>query len=265
MQEYSFKKVQVNDGIAALKKGWLESLTSPPDGMWESFRDYSTHWEIRHAGHLIGYTCVNDEHELIQFYVLPRYLSQGATIFKKYLAETSITKGMVGTNNSVYLSIALNFVKAVGIHTYLFRESFEVTIKEKEGILRKCQKEDIERIVDFCHYSINAPKGWLKGYISGLTEKGEVFVFEKDNNIIGTCEVRSSQAAPECVDIGMIVSPDFRKKGYGTYLLYRAKQIAKEWGKKPICSCEKDNVGSFKSISNCGFISLHQLLSINFK
>lgn len=62
----------------------------------------------------------------------------------------------------------------------------------------------------------------------------------------------------------MIVSPDYRREGYGTYLLSRAKAIALEWGKIPICSCEKGNVGSLKSIHNSGFISMHQFLSITF-
>lgn len=266
MQEkYSFKKNLASNKIAKLKEDWIKSLTSPQDGMWESFRDNSTHWEIRDADKLIGYTCVDDKNELLQFYIIPKYLSEGVAIFKKYIEETGIKKGIVATNNPIYLSIALSTIKDIELHTYLFRENHAVTIEEKEGVLRECQKEDIERIVAFCYYSIEAPIDWLKAYISGLVEKGEIFVFEKEDEIIGICEVRKSKTAPKFADIGMIVSPDYRKKGYGTFLLNQAKQIAKEWKKEPICSCEKDNTGSFKSISNCGFVSMHQLFSITFK
>ena len=96
-------------------------------------------------------------------------------------------------------------------------------------------------------------------------KKGEIFSLEDGDEIIGTCEVRKSITAPEFADIGMVVSPAYRRKGYGTYLLNRAKTIALEWGKTPICSCEKDNIGSVKSIHNCGFVSKYQLLSIDFK
>jgi predicted acetyltransferase len=111
---------------------------------------------------------------------------------------------------------------------------------------------------------MGAPKGWLQGYLGGLVEKGEVFFLEQGDNIVGTCEVRKSTSAPAFADIGMAVSPDFRRQGYGTYMLNKAKAIAVEWGRHPICSCEKENVGSFKSISNCGFASKFQLLSITF-
>ena len=102
-------------------------------------------------------------------------------------------------------------------------------------------------------------------YIGGLIEKKEIFSHEIGDTIIGTCEVRKSTTSPKFADIGMAVSPDFRRKGYGTYLLNKAKTIALEWGKAPICSCEKDNIGSYKSISNCGFVSTYQLLAIVFK
>jgi len=112
---------------------------------------------------------------------------------------------------------------------------------------------------------MEAPKEWLVGYIGGLIEKGEIFSLKDGNEIIGTCEVRKSITAPKYADIGMVVSPDYRRKGYGTYLLNKAKTLALEWGRTPICSCEKNNVGSIKSINNCGFVSMYQLLSIVFK
>ncbi|MFT4537431.1 MAG: putative acetyltransferase [Saprospiraceae bacterium] len=175
-----------------------------------------------------------------------------------------ISTGIVGTNNLSYLSIALNFVIELNVNTYLFRSNYEVNIEEKEGILKECQDEDIERIVNFYNYSIGAPKERLTGYIGGLIEKGEIFSFEKGDEIIGTCEVRKSTTAPAVADIGMVVSPDYRRKGYGTYLLYKAKTIALKWERIPICSCEKGNAGSVKSIHNCGFVSRYQLLSISF-
>lgn len=264
-KDYSFNKILVNKELIHLKNKWTKNLTSPQDGMWESFRDSATHYEIRHANKMIGYASVGDNNVLLQFYILPEHLSQGNEIFREFIQKMNIKNGIVGTNNPAYLSIALHFVKTFDIHTYLFRESFKTSIEEREGILKECQTEDLNRIVDFCHYSVGAPKEWLTGYIGGLIKRKEVFVFEKDNKIIGTCEVRKSETATDFADIGMIISPDFRRKGYGTYLLHKAKTIALEKGKIPICSCEKGNIGSLKSIHNCGFVSKHQLLSIGFK
>ena len=264
-QAYNFPKVTNIEELTILKKAWLASLTSPQDGMWESFRNSATDFGIVKENEMIGYAAIDENHQLLQFYLLPKYLPKGAAIFKTFIDELKINTGIVGTNNPDYLSIALNFVKELKVPTYLFRNTFEVTIEEKEDLLKACQAKDIEKIVHFCHYSTGAPKDWLVGYIGGLVEKKEIFSLENNEEIIGTCEVRKSTTAPAFADIGMIVSPDYRQKGYGTYLLNTAKNIALKWGKIPICSCEKDNVGSLKAITNCGFVSRYQLLSITFR
>ena len=253
------------DAISNLKEHWLASLTRPQDGMWASFRDGAKYWGIQSDNLFIGYACANEQQQLLQFYVLPKYLPQGISLFEQFIELTNIKHGVVGTNNPVFLSLALHFAQSVEVHTYLFNDHFKVTLADRDGHLHQCSPSDLERVVDFCHYSIGAPKEWLHQYIGGLIEKEEVFTFENASETIGTCEVRKSISDPRFTDIGMIVSPDHRKKGYGTYLLHKAKTIALDQGQTPICSCEKENIGSLKSIHNCGFRSIHQLLTFNFK
>lgn len=263
-RNYSFSEVLDVGDLAILENEWLSGLTSPQDGMWEFFRKNGTKWGIVSEGEMIGYASVGGDRQLLQFYISPGSLSLGRDIFSEFIEKMKITAGIVGTNNLTYLSIALHFVKELRVNTYLFRNSHEVEIEEKEGMLRECRVEDVSRIVNFCHHSMGAPKEWLEGYIGELIGKSEIFSFEQGDKIIGTCEVRKSVTAPEFADIGMVVSPEFRRRGYGTYLLHKAKTIALDWNKIPICSCEVGNYGSEKSIRNCGFESLHQLLSITF-
>jgi GNAT superfamily N-acetyltransferase len=262
--DYSFREA-APDELAPLKSEWLGSLTSPQDGMWESFRHGSSNWAITCDGNMIGYAAVNQDNRLLQFYVSRPHAANGDIIFKSFITEKKITSGIVGTNNPVYLSIALNFVQEQKIDTLLFRHTFEATVEEKPGQLMECQADDLEQLVDFYHLSIGAPKEWLSGYVGGLIKGGEIFAFVDADTIVGTCEVRKSASAPKFADIGMVVSPDYRKQGYGTFLLHTAKTIAQEWEKVPICSCEKDNVGSLKSIQKCGFVSRFQLLDVSFK
>ena len=87
---------------------------------------------------------------------------------------------------------------------------------------------------------------------------------ELGTEILGACEVRKSAVQPEVADLGMVVSVNHRRKGVGTYLLGQAKRISREWDRKPICSCEKENAGSLKSILNNGFRSVHQMLVMEF-
>ncbi len=262
---HRFNRITHVDEIAHLKSQWLSTLTSPQDGMWESFRNSAMNWGILFNDELVGYASVDEGNQLLQFYISPNKPLRGEVIFKEFIGRLKITTGIVGTNNLGYLSIALSFVNKLHINTYLFRSNHEVSLPEKEGTFWESQDKDNDRLVAFYHKSMGAPKEWLVEYIGGLIERREIFSLQDGDTLIGTCEVRKSATSPEFADIGMVVSPDFRRRGYGTYLLNRAKTIAIAWGKTPICSCEKDNLGSLKSIANCGFTSMYQLLSISFK
>lgn len=259
-----FSNRHTKEELRHLKQEWLQTLHSAQDGMWETFRDQAELWAIKDQQTIIGYACLDEDHQLIQFYLSPLYHARGAAIFQEFIQTFEIETGIVGTNNPVFSSMAFNFVKSIRVHTYLFRDNLVVTIPEKDGLLHQGQAADLNKIVAFYIHSIGAPEDWLNNYVGNRIQAGEIFYFENDNSIIGVCEVRKSPTNPTVADIGMAISTKFRKQGYGTYLLHQAKSIAQELGKKPICSCEKENLGSFKSITNSGFISLSQLLEIDF-
>lgn len=232
--------------------------------MWESFRAAATHWGIYREGSLVGFGLVNDHAQLIQFYLQDKHLPNRLEIFTALLEAAEIEVGFVGTHQPVFLSTALHFAKETTVHTYLFTLTQEQSVAEKEGDLTLCSTQDLEDATDFCHYSFGAPKKWLRAYLGSLIQQEALFKLTLGKKIIGTCEVRHSMALPDHADIGMIVSPDFRRQGYGTYLLGQAKTIAQQRGKKPICSCEAGNTGSLKAIYANGFRSRYQLLEIEF-
>ena len=119
--------------------------------------------------------------------------------------------------------------------------------------------------MDFYHASIDdAPKAWLNTYLGDLLAKEQVFYWDHKGDICGACEVRKSTTIPEVADIGMVVSVNYRRQGYGAFLAYQARTIAEAWGRHPICSCECDNLGSFRALSKAGFVSKHRLFKVDF-
>ena len=258
-----------NKDLEKLRAQWRSGLVRPEDGMWTSIRGEAKHVAIIHATKIVGYAAIGYEEieykdRLLQFFLLPAYRAQALDIFKELTSQYKITKGLAGTNNPIFLSTILHYAKAVSIHTYLFQYQFESAIPDKLGTLKQCTPEELGKLVDFYHFSMQAPESWLTGYLGALIDVGAVFYLEHKEEIRGACEVRISNTAPEFADIGIVVSPNNRKQGYGTFMLNQAKSIALDWGKRPICSCEKENIGSLKSIQNCGFVSDYQLLSIDF-
>ena len=263
MEEYEIVKGDKTE-IAALRAECLTSLTSPPDGMWQSFRAVADIWTIWKEEHVVGYALVDQARQLLQFYLQTLYLPNRLLIFRQLLETAKVKTGIVGTHQPVFISTALHFVQHLQVHTYLFREVVASTVAMKTGGLVEISKSQLPQMVTFYHYSVGAPETWLQVYLGDLIDRRALFCLRRNNQIVGTCEVRKSDAMSSCADIGMIVAPDFRRQGYGTYLLSLAKDIALERGLQPICSCEKGNIGSLRSIEANGFRTTHQLLAINF-
>lgn len=261
--KYQFNKLSETSAIEPLRDEWRNSLTAPQDDMWEAFTDvYATQWEITNEDKIIGYASVNEENRLLQFYVIPKWMDKGNQIFEQFIFEQKINEVIVGTNNPYYLSLAMHYQKSVRIHYYQFQNLLETKLDKKDGKLRLGKMEELEKLVEFCHTSTGAPKEWLNGYISTWVSKGGFFVFENESEILGTMEVRKSDTFPGVANLGMIVSPNHRKKGIGTFLLGKAKETALNWNLKPICGCDFDNVGSLKSINKNGFRNMNQMLLV---
>ena len=263
-KQIEFLRTAGEHEIQLLKQNWLKTLSRPQDGMWEAFRDMAIHWGIKDGAQWIGYACMNADHQLIQFYISPEHLDRGSTILQAFLRDFMIQTAVIGTNNPVFLSLATPLFQQFKLHTYLYEKVLDVEMKEREGEFRLCLMKDLPEMVRYCHFATGGPEAWLEGYIRNLIEKGEIFMLRNEEEIIGSCEVRKSLSASDFVDIGMIVSPNQRQKGYGSYLLNRAKEIALSMGKTPICSTTVDNLGSQNAIRNCGFRSMHQLLEVDF-
>lgn len=261
---YSFKKNDAPAILSPLKAIWQKSLVAPQDGMWETLTGYATPWEIQAENQTIGYACVDDENRLLQFFVLPPWMQAGETIFRQFIAQEKIEKGLVGTNNPMCLSIAMHVQKSVKVDTYLFTDYVKEATVERAGVFRMATEDELERLVDFYHKSMDGPEAWLTGYLGDLLAKGEIFFLEENGEILGACEVRRRASDPTLADLGMVVSASHRKKGIGTYLLGKAKEVAYGWDKEPICSCEKENMGSLKSIQKNGFRSIHQMVLMAF-
>ena len=263
-KQYIFNKTEYTSSLDPLKSEWQKSLTAPQDDMWEAFTDFADHWEIKEEDQLIGYACTNDDNGLLQFYLLPNWLQAGASIFQQFIDQENIKKAMIGTNNPVCLSLALHFQKLLKVDTYLFTDVLKVEFIEMHKPLRVVRSADLAIMVDYYHNSMGGPKDWLKGYLTNLIEREELFVLENKEDILGSCEVRKSDSDTKTANVGMAVAPAHRRKGLGSFLLGKAKEKAIEWGKKPICSCEMDNAGSLKSIQKNGFRSIHQMLYMEF-
>ena len=262
--KFQFIPTAHDSALHAMHSQWRNQLSAPQDGMWESLTEASNHWVIEAYEKPIGYVSINEDSCLLQSFLIPEWLDQQEEVLSDCISLLGVKQASVGTNDPLTLSMALHAQKSVRLHSYLFEDCLKVEPEKKEGTIVLASVNSIDSLVTFYHKSTGAPEAWLHYYLGDLIQKGELFYLEQQHEIAGSFEVRKRKTFPQVADIGMVVSPNHRRQGLGTFLLGQAKATAIEWEKAPICSCEKENLGSLKAIHNNGFRSVHQMLLIEF-
>ena len=82
-----------------------------------------------------------------------------------------------------------------------------------------------------------------------------MLIRKSDNKLIGMCNIRlrlNERLLSHGGHIGQGIRPTERRKGYASYQLYCALKFCDEIGiDRALVTCDKNNIGSAKTIQNC--------------
>ncbi len=252
--------------IADLRRDYLASLTAPIDGMWEAFAAMGRHWEIRCREARAGYICVNEQGQLLQFYVEGRFESFTPEFFAGVIARDEVDGAIVSTADPLFLGLCLDAHKQVRVHTFLYRDHHrgESGFKNAaEASLDVVQADELAEVAELQRDSLDQDPGdWLIGYLENLIARRELYALRVGGEIVGTGEARVSDSQPPFVDLGVITMRRHRRQGVATDILWRLKQICKDRELVPICSTTSENLGAQRAIAQAGFISRHRILEV---
>lgn len=260
----SFEAIENKASISTLQTEWRNSLTFPYDSAGVAEIERCQHWTLKIDEKIVGYACVSKKNTLYQFYITPIYLNHGKVVLEEFLKEREIKKALIGTNDPICLSLIMHFQKSIEIFGYLFKDMVEVNQEERDVDFRVAELAELERILNFHVRAYGAPENTdgIQNYYSDCLSKGVTFVLEKNNEIIGILEARTYTLGIKLTSFGVVVLPEYRNQGYGSYLLVEGKSIAKSRDSEAICGCSVKNISSQKGMENCGFRLLHLLLFI---
>lgn len=254
--------------LSHLKAAYLQSLAAPMDGMWDTgIIPQAPHWEIRMRDEQAGYCAVTDEGALLQFFLLPAFEVHGPTIFEHIVSQDIVHKAVASTIDPFFLSLCLDVQEQVAVHTYMY----EVRPEPEPGNSLRPDLEfspvgetALDRTVAFQRSCLGGDQdiGWLRAYSGNLIERKELFVLNRDDEWLGLGECRKSDSQLGVADLGMMVAPEHRGRGWGTDILRRLRAHGAASGLRPICSTTVDNSAAQKAILRAGFISRHRIMDI---
>jgi len=267
----SFQKCSDLSPILELKADYLTSLIAPMDGMWDSgFTLPAPHWKIFHDGILAGYYAANDEGGVLQFYLLPAHRKFGRAIWEKIQLQDGLTHAVVSTIDPFFLSLCLETQKGITVHTNMYEHRWDVIPEHADSsdlVFRPLKPDELERTIEFqqaCLSDEHDLREWLRGYSSNLINRGETWVLARGDEWIGMGERRKSDSQNGVTDVGMMVHPDKRGKGWAVYILTLMTTSCVADGRRVICSTTIENIGAQKAIERAGFGSDHRILNVTF-
>ncbi len=254
--------------LVDLRRACLASQAVPVDGMWEAFATMSRHWVIRSAGKRAGYFCVDDDGQLLQFYLEEPFEQHAAEFFAAVVARDEVEGAMVSTADPLFLGLCLDLHQQVRVHTYLYQDHHHgesAFAEAAEASLDVVEAGELATIVELQRDSLDQDLGdWLVGYLENLIARRELYALRLGGEIAGTGEARVSDSQPPFVDLGVITMRRHRGRGVASHVLWRLKQLCYDRELVPICSTTVDNVAARRAIARAGFVSRHRILEVAF-
>lgn len=253
--------------LQAMQEDFYKTWTAPLDDMWAlGIVARGNFYEILMENR-IGYLVVNEDHELLEFYIKEAFASEALEILLSCIHLLNIKKAYAITYAPSYFKLCMDLSDHHEVNSLLYEHEEKIAIKLPvvQLIHVIATYEMLDEAMAYTVNTIAASVEWLKPYYEGLIKTESLILYKLNDKIVATGEVRPSQISLGYANIGMTVAFDYRLKGLGSYVLNDMVKRSYDKNLKPICGTDIENIASQKTIEKCGFKVYHKVLKFKFK
>lgn len=232
----------------------VASLSSPYDSFLEEHIRNSAFFLIQDGAEDVGYWAIHGGERLTQFYVRRSYQRHAQTLFLQALERHSVKSLFVPTGDELLVSMIMDHDLAIKKQAYFFQEG-EMLLPSGEGdSFRPATEADLPGITEVCG-------DFLPDYERRM-EEGELFVYRRDDELLGIGLVEHSHLIESTGSIGMFVGEPFRNQGIGKAIIVRLRQWCRERGITPVSGCWYYNEASKRTLERAGMVTKSRLLDV---
>ena len=198
-------------------------------------RGWSDSYLITQDGEKIGYGSVSkldDKNSIFEFYIIPSFRNFAPLAFLELIHTSKASFIVCQSNDLLLLSLLFQFGQDINADTVLLEEDFTSSLHIDNVIFRKRNDKD----VIFEHRA--EPVG--------------TYVLEFNNEVVATGGFLLHYNMP-FADLYMEVREDFRRKGFGSYLIQEIKKRCYLAGRVPAARTGLDNIASKATLIKAGF------------
>lgn len=246
--------------VHRLRQGHVRAASAPLDGMWLcGLVPAARHVGLFQGDELVGYYCIDDDEQLLQFYVDDRCRVFAAEAFDAALERDQPQGAVVSTAEAEYLSFCFDRFDAFEVNALMYQHQYAA--KSEQVPLVSLGDEQLDEAVVFAHATLGAPKAWLRGYYAGLISRGELYALRESATLVGLGESRGFQGLqPGYADLGVIIGREHRGRSLATRVLCSLVSLNEQRGLKSMCSTESSNLAARKAIGRAGFTACNRII-----
>lgn len=218
-------------------------------------------YDVDYGSESLGMCMIDAEKSLVLWAFRDAAMGLAQSWMEAMLAARRIESAMVSTRQMRFLSLCLEYQKAITIESYLFEERLnrpQLESPMQDMVFLPAGKQDIEA----CKSIIGEP---YEGYLQNLQENEGLFVLEKKGQVLCMGELRGDATIPAFADLGMATHLEYRGKGLASFMVSKLLAEVNRRGLKANAACDFDNYASKKALEKAGMMATHRLLKISFE
>jgi GNAT superfamily N-acetyltransferase len=191
-------------------------------------------------GSVKGHENIAERDTIFEFYTIPSYRKYASAIFYELLLVSKASFIECQTNDLLLTSLLYQYAQNINSNVILFEENITSSLEIDTIIFRKRNEKDIV----FEHTS--EPVG--------------DYVLELNKEVAATGGFLLHYNFP-FADLYMEVKEDYRRKGFGSFLLQEIKKQCYLSGRVPAARCNTENTASRATLVKAGFKIAGYMLS----
>jgi len=182
-----------------------------------------------------------DKPTFYELYVEPDHRARASALFEAFLHETTPVAFEVQSNDALTTAMALTYARDIATERIVFRDHSTTGRVLPRAELR-------------CVTSSEEIQAAIKDRQGG----GE-WVLEVDGTVVGSGGVLFHYNRPYG-DVYMEINEEYRRRGFGSYLVQEIKRRCYELGAIPAARCDTTNKASQRTLQSAGFIPYAHIL-----
>lgn len=206
-----------------------------------------------------GYASVADA-TMLEFYLEKKHLAQAGAALSLIAQASAAQAVLCKSFDTNFLDACRRLNWSVEPVALLFRKIVDNSLPVPFPFTVQMASEgDIPEILQ-CHDGFFHSLSEIHSY---LAKDAQLFLYRVEGSAIGCGIVKKIVECRADYDIGMVVAPAHRGKGFGTQILHHLKHSVLRAGCNPVAGCSADNAASKRTLEKSGFISEHELLKFS--